>query len=249
MDIRYQYLTAEDIEKLHSNKELFHVHTYRCGHAGEEKDELYIQRAIDMGMRRITFTDHVPFPGDKIENRMDMKSLPEYVSTLKALREQYREQIEVWIGLEVEYLPGFQDYYKMLAESGDYDILILGQHIYECSPGCYSFSLDEETLHREKAEKTGRAIIEGMRTGYFQVVAHPDRMFEFCDCWTPELEQLSREIIKIAEENHIALEKNVASMTRHNLYWQEFWNLVPDSVEVIVGADAHAVSELDRVLF
>ena len=44
--------------------EIFHVHTWRCGHAGEEQDYEYVEKAIALGVKRIVFTDHCPFPGD-----------------------------------------------------------------------------------------------------------------------------------------------------------------------------------------
>lgn len=97
-------------------KELFHVHTYRCKHAGDERDELYIKKAIELGAGRITFTDHAPFPNNPFGNRMDIESLQEYINTLKGLKERYKTDIDVRIGLEIEYLPAFNDYYRWLYE-------------------------------------------------------------------------------------------------------------------------------------
>ena len=34
---------------------IFHVHTYRCGHAGQDPDELYVRKAIELGASAITF--------------------------------------------------------------------------------------------------------------------------------------------------------------------------------------------------
>ena len=47
-----------------NNKYIFHIHTYRCGHASNESDEAYVRKAIELGAESITFTDHTPFPGD-----------------------------------------------------------------------------------------------------------------------------------------------------------------------------------------
>ena len=51
-------------------KELFHVHTYRCKHAGDEREIEYVKRAIELGAGRITFTDHAPFPGNPFGHRI-----------------------------------------------------------------------------------------------------------------------------------------------------------------------------------
>ena len=43
-------------------KDIFHVHTFRCGHAENVSDEEYIKKAISLGASGIWFTDHAPFP-------------------------------------------------------------------------------------------------------------------------------------------------------------------------------------------
>ncbi len=53
-----------------TNRSLFHVHTFQCGHAEHVPDEAYILRAIDMGADSIWFADHAPFPGNPFGNRM-----------------------------------------------------------------------------------------------------------------------------------------------------------------------------------
>ncbi len=91
-------------------KDIFHVHTYRCGHAANVADEMYILKAIELGAVSITFTDHAPFPGNPFGNRMDIQQLPEYLQTLNSLKEKYKNVIEIKTGLEVEYLPHFEFY-------------------------------------------------------------------------------------------------------------------------------------------
>ena len=59
--------------------EIFHVHTWRCGHAGEEQDYEYVEKAIELGASRIVFTDHCPYPGNVFLYRMDMEQLDDYV--------------------------------------------------------------------------------------------------------------------------------------------------------------------------
>ena len=111
-------------------EEIFYVHTWRCGHAGEEREEEYIKVAIHLGAKQITFTDHAPFPGDLFHGRMKMAELPEYEDTLWELRAKYQGKIKVRIGLEAEYLPGFQSYYEKLKEDEGIEYLLLGQHLY-----------------------------------------------------------------------------------------------------------------------
>lgn len=169
--------------------ELFHVHTYRCKHAGSELDEDYIKKAIELGAKAIAFTDHGPFPGNIFGNRMGIEELPEYINTLNTLKEKYKKQIKVWVGLEIEYFYSFdhmddgESYYKQLKSMEGLDFLMLGQHMYEVSPGYYSFSLEKEEIKRLEAPGMGQSIIAGIATGYFDVVAHPDRTFRRRKVW------------------------------------------------------------------
>lgn len=227
--------------------ELFHIHTYRCKHAGTERDEQYIQKAIEMNATSITFTDHAPFPENPFGNRMMIEELPEYVETLKELRDKYIDEIDVKIGLEIEYLPSFENYYKWLKQSDWFDILMIGQHFYEYDKGRYSFVLGKGVLDAEEYKGIARAIMQGADTGYFNIIAHPDRMFRKCKEWTPEMENISRDVIQVALDKSITLEQNLSSMERSNQYWLQFWNMVPDNAKLITGIDAHSVKELEKI--
>lgn len=227
-------------------KEFFHVHTYRCRHAGSEQDEEYVQKAIELGGFRITFTDHAPFPGNPFGNRMLIEELKGYVNSLRQLKEKYKDKIQVYTGLEVEYLPSFNDYYLWLKDSGDFDVLMIGQHFYECEDGRYSFSLEQCVRNKTEAAGICKAVMQGINTGCFQVIAHPDRMFRYCESWTKEMEAVSLALINAALDNRIILEKNLASMERKKQYWKGFWQLVTEPVNTIVGIDAHSVSELGK---
>lgn len=226
---------------------IFHVHTHRCRHAANVSDEMYVKKAIELGAASITFTDHAPFPGNPFGNRMDIQQLPEYVQSLCGLKEKYESIIEIKIGLEIEYIPHFQQYYEQLKDSGCFDVLMIGQHFYEYADNRYNFSLEKEELQKKEAEGVCKAIIESMATGLFQVVAHPDRMFRYCGKWNKSMEQMSKELIKTAMQHKIILEQNLSSMKKSNNYRDEFWNLVPSTVKIYVGTDAHAVNQLECV--
>lgn len=52
-----------------------------------------------------SFTDQALFPENPIGNRMMIKELPE--DTLRELGDKYKNEIDVKIGLEIEYIPSF----------------------------------------------------------------------------------------------------------------------------------------------
>ncbi|MBD5556876.1 MAG: PHP domain-containing protein [Roseburia sp.] len=223
---------------------LFHVHTYRCNHAENISDELYIKRALQLHANSITFTDHAPFPGNCFGNRMQYEQLPEYISTLQELKMRYQGQIDVKIGLEIEYLPSFQSYYEELAACQHLDILMVGQHFYEEKPGQYSFLLKNKNEVEHRGCMT--AIHQAIETGFFSVIAHPDRSFRRVTGWNEECTTLSRAVIESAAAKGIVLERNLSSLEQKNYFRTEFWNLLLPNNKTVTGLDAHALSELER---
>ena len=234
-------------------KHFFHVHTYRCKHASEELDEEYIKTALSFGAEKITFTDHCPFPENPFKNRMDMEQLSEYIDSLNHLKEKYQEQIKIEIGLEVEFLPSMIKFYEELKHL-NLESLIIGQHFYQHPNGSFSFNDEDKS---DEFIGCCNAMIEGMKTGLFNVVAHPDRFFRQCKKWTAEMTDISNELIATAAQNNVILEKNLASYEKlveksNYIYWRnEFWNLVDQyncvtskPVNTIIGFDAHSTDQM-----
>ncbi len=222
---------------------LFHIHTYRCGHASSEPDIAYIEKAIALGAERIVFTDHCPFPGNHFPWRMDYEVMPEYISSLKQLRETYKDKIDIQIGFEAEYFPSYHWYYKELLERGGIDLLILGQHIYEHADGSVGYS---DVDNRAELLGFTNATIQGIKSGFFKVAAHPDRFMSRVKEWDEEADELSKSIVDAAKETGIILEQNISSMRNGNLYRPEFWKHVPESVPKVYGLDAHSTEEMEE---
>ena len=213
---------------------LFHVHTFRCGHAEMVSDEEYIKKAIGLRATDICFTDHAPFPSNPFGGRMKYEELPEYISTLKNLKEQYQRKIKIHIGLEIEYFSRYDQsgYYQELSNNPDLEILLLGQHMAEDPE-------DEYTV-------LGDAMIAGMKTGCFKIVAHPDRIFRRQKIWTPEMEAVAVRVIDAAVKYGLPLEKNCSSMRHKHHYWKEFWEIAEvNGVETVIGLDAHKLKRLE----
>lgn len=226
-------------------KEIFHVHTYRCGHAEDADDYEYVERAIKLGAARIVFTDHAPFPGDPFGGRMSIESLPKYINEINKLKTRYEGDIQILCGLEIEYLPSFGEYYKLLKAMDDLDLLVLGQHFYEQESGLYSFCLENKS---QVYVGLCDAIANGIRTGYFDVVAHPDRSFRKRKKWTENEQEAAMKIVNAAIDtgSSIYLEKNYSSMRQKNYYRPEFWELLDNYENIIYGYDAHSLKEIEE---
>lgn len=218
----------------------FHIHTSRCGHAGMDCDELYIKKAIEMGNEAIVFSDHTPFPSNPFSGRMKMEQLNEYIESLQNLKQKYCDKIMVYIGLEVEFLPEFIFYYEWLREK--FDFLMLGQHHTSFGVGDYTFSKNHSTS--ECYIRLLESIPEALKTGLFDIIAHPDRNFSD-DSWSNVEDNFAKAIIDAADSCDVCLEKNIASI-ENGKFRENFWKHMSSSSKIIYGLDAHSVDEMER---
>ena len=217
----------------------YHTHTTRCRHAvGQDED--YVLAAIDRGLKILGFADHSPyiFKGDYYSTmRMPMAELPDYVASVLALKEKYADQIEIKLGLELEYYPGcFADTVKAL-QAQPFDYFLLGQHALGDEKDDYltGWATEDEAI----LERYVRQTIEGLHTGVFACFAHPDIIKFQGD---PEIyKKHMREIILTAKALDIPLEFNLLGLQTHRNYPNRlFWEMVAqEGAKAIIGFDAH----------
>jgi histidinol-phosphatase (PHP family) len=152
----------------------YHTHTIRCHHAeGTERE--YIESAIAQGLQILGFSDHTPQPfpeGFRSSIRMDMSEREDYTSTLVKLREEYKDRIQILIGYEVEYSKKYFPTLLKLLKEYPLDYLIQGQH--HAPNEVDGFYAGFETDSEEDLNCYVDTTIEGMETGCFLYLAHPD---------------------------------------------------------------------------
>lgn len=179
-----------------------HTHTFRCFHA-VGSDEEYVLAAIRNNVKVLGFSDHCPMDQYTVyQDRMKMCELDEYIASIQSLKEKYKEQISIYIGLECEYLPEYKHQYPEFLKKVDY--LILGQHFNRFDQKDFT---EELTLKDISIMKDN--VIEGMRTGWFTYVAHPDYFLTLLDHYPQEGKQAMDEIAQTAAQLNIPLEINL----------------------------------------
>ena len=235
------------MEKMRFN---YHTHTARCGHASGT-DEEYVRCAIEAGYGIIGFSDHAPYRDySRPLCYMDWDRLDEYIDSIRLLKEKYKDQIEIRIGLETEYYPYCLEERKELREKVEY--LLLGQHFSDpMSTKADYFKCNSE----EEILQYGKSICEALDTGLFTYLCHPDvimsRQPEFSDACV----QIAHMIGKKCAETDIPLELNVRGMMKgkrrgiegRKCYYpnRDFWKILAQyPVRVVCGIDAHAPEDL-----
>jgi histidinol-phosphatase (PHP family) len=197
--------------------------------------------AIARGIKVLGFADHAPMPftdGHYSGFRMTLEQFPDYIETLLALREKYRGQIELLIGLEAEYYPSV--FPRMLEFIKPYPVeyLILGQHFLRNEePGELPCSKQMEDADRLALYVD--QVIEGLKTGRFSYLAHPDLIHYVGDdgIYRREMTRLC----KAAKELDIPLEINLLGIAEGRQYPKDiFWQIASKCGNtVILGCDAH----------
>ena len=222
-------------------KKNYHTHTPRCGHAiGTERE--YIESAIKMGLEVLGFADHSPYPyldPNYVSSvRMSVKDSYEYTNTLKALREEYKNDIKIHIGFEVEYIPEIFDAFLGYIAQFPTDYIILGQHFNSIVTEKITYfgaEIRSKTILRNYADM----VCQGIETGKFTYVAHPD-LCNFHGALELYEREMSR-IVETAKKNNVPLEINLLGLDSMRHYPNTvFWSLASDiGCDVVIGSDAH----------
>jgi histidinol-phosphatase (PHP family) len=217
----------------------YHTHTPRCNHAQGDEEE-YVRCALAAGLQIMGFSDHTPylFPeGHYSSFRMTPQQLPEYVDTVLRLRHTYAGQIQIPLGLEVEYYPKFFPELLPFLRDHGIEYMLLGQHfLFNETEGIGSIGPTADEAHlRQYCDQT----IEAMYTGLFTYFAHPDlvRFIGSDQVYRRETQRLCQ----AAKECQVPLEINLLGLREGRHYPnRRFWEIAAEeNCPVILGVDAH----------
>ncbi|MCR4951799.1 MAG: histidinol-phosphatase [Solobacterium sp.] len=181
----------------------WHTHTARCGHA-VGTDEEYVQAAIQGGIRTLGFSDHAaylaPFPSE----RMDYEQVEEYKASVLSLKEKYKDQIDIYLGMEVEYYPTEWEQLSEYRRTLDY--CILGQHNLELDGRSTYAIMGKDTLY-EYCELLAGACEHAL----CDYIAHPDVALWSYPYMDSSVTQAAERIADISLHYNMPLELNTGS--------------------------------------
>lgn len=222
----------------------YHTHTFRCHHA-EDTEREYIERAISGRIKKLGFSDHIPFDfpgGFHSDYRVSTKDVGDYFETLNSLREEYRGEIEIFIGFEMEYYPKYFELMYNNALDWGAEYLILGQHFTknEHPGGFYSGWRTENPVDLIDFVND---TVAGIKSGVFSYVAHPDLINFAGDDGIYASEM--RRICVAAKEENLPLEINLLGIRSGRHYpRREFWKIAGEvGNTAILGFDAHSAKD------
>lgn len=231
----------------------YHTHSHYCGH-GDGDLEDYVKMAVQHNFTDLGFSEHAAFPGDPFGMRMEFNTLPAYIAEAKSLQKNYHDKLRLHIGLEIEYLEAYASYYPILFSKYEIEYLIMGQHFF-MGPDKKCYNLYDNAFPSSYLIDHAKNMIEGMKTGYFKYIAHPDLMFIRDYGMDENCKKAISTLIEGAEKNQFTLELNANGFRRGKQQYSDslrypypvdiFWKEVAKTkIPVMIGADCHTPSNL-----
>ena len=184
-----------------------HNHTPLCNHAEGEIFE-YVEKAIKSNTKYFGFSDHAPMDFDP-KYRMNFTQMQEYEKAVLDAKEKYKEQIEILLAYEVDYLPGHMDERVLNA---DVDYLIGSVHFIDK----WGFDNPEFIGHYEHEDidviwqKYFNAIEEMVNSGHFDIVGHLDLIKVFKFMPKKNINEIAKNALLAIKKADMVLELNVA---------------------------------------
>ena len=218
-----------------------HMHTPLCKHAWGEPEE-YCAQAVKAGLKGIIFTCHCPMPdGFWPSVRMSEGEFDLYVSLVQRAKAAYAGKLDVCLGIESEFFPGYEKYIEGLHQRVEFDYCLGGLHWQA----------------KEYLGKYEQGTIEGFRrtyfehlavsaeTGLYDCLAHPDLVKNYHpDSWcfaiikntvAGALDRIARTGVAM-EINTSGLNKSYSEMNPGN----EMLRMMAErKIPVVIGSDAH----------
>ena len=222
-----------------------HNHTTRCNHAEGTIDE-YIQRAIALGIDIYGFSEHAPMDFDE-NYRLPFCDMDAYVSDILIAKEKYKNDIEILLGYEVDWLPGHMDE-RVLKANVDY--LIGSVHFIDK----WSFDNPEfiggwETKDIDEIWKAYFEATEAMaKSGKFDIVGHLDLIKVFKYLPKQDVRLLAKNVLKAVKASNMVLELNTAGLRKpigeiypSPLLLETAYEM---NIPITFSSDAHAVDQV-----
>jgi len=226
------------------------MHTPLCHHATGAPTE-YAARAVALGLAEIGFSDHAPMRQDNFDEwRMNFDKLGEYVESIRRARVEF-PQLNILLALEVDYLPGQEEWIRELASLHPWDYFIGSVHYVS-----ESWDIDNPNKLSEWKKRDAFEVwsvyfdwlTRAANSGLFEIIGHADLPKKFGIYPKQDCTALIESFLKTAAKKNVAIELNTAGLRKNckEIYpSRKIVSLAKDlGVAITFGSDAHAPEEV-----
>jgi histidinol-phosphatase (PHP family) len=226
------------------------MHTPLCRHAAGEPVD-YARRALEIGLTEIGFSDHAPMRQDNFDDwRMRNEQLGEYVEKVRKAQRDY-PQLTIRLALEVDYLPGQEDWIRDLAARHPWDYFIGSVHYVSESWAIDNPAQLAQWKNREPLEVWTayfERLTRAAESGLFDIIGHADLCKKFAIYPRQDCTPLFTRFLQAVKRHGLALELNTAGLRKDCREVYPSPRLVHLAAQIGVpitfGSDAHAPDEV-----
>ncbi|MBU0743856.1 MAG: histidinol-phosphatase HisJ [Gammaproteobacteria bacterium] len=235
---------------------------------GKNNPEDYVLAALDRGMESIGFSDHAPTPVKLNNWNMPAEKADLYFDEISRLKEKYSQQIEIYIGFEMDYLDRMDTgQIRKYIDRADYTI------------GSVHYVYDEETakyypIEGSKEEVKGAFEVIGKGDNRLCVQAYYQELVRVIKKYKPDFvghldvikkrnydniffnendkwyRELVDRVLDEIEQTGIALEFSTGGMLYNSLTetYPSRWIInecYKKKIPIVINSDAHLACDID----
>lgn len=240
-----------------------HSHTQFCD--GRASMEEMAHAAYNIGMKIYGFSPHSPLPIESTCN-MSWQDVDSYISEGNRLKNLYKDKMQIFVGMEVDYLsPEFGPHNPEI-QSLPLDYRIGSVHFvpnqsgvfFDCDGSAERFA---QYVHehygddlRYVVERYFQQILEMLEFGGFDILGHFDKIIGNAVSVDASVEdkdwyvRLVEQTIDVASQKDIYVEINTKALSRRNRFYPDarWWKLLVDKgCRLLVNSDAHEPALID----
>ena len=235
----------------------YHSHCSFCD--GRAPLEEFVKEAISQGFYSYGVSSHAPLPFPT-RWTMEWEQMEAYLDEFKNLRSKYADEIELYVGLEIDYLneesnPSVASFTELPLDYRIGSVHLLydaaGEVVdIDCSPAVFKervdrhFNGDVLRVVRMYFDRLFRMV----ELGGFDILGHADKMHYNASCYHPGLldepwyEALMKDYFSLVASRGYLVEINTKAYDSLGTFYpnSRYWELMKEyQIKVLVNSDAH----------
>lgn len=235
----------------------YHSHSLYCD--GRANMEAFIRFAISKGFSSFGFSSHAPLPF-QTNWTMEWDSMDDYLAEFSRMKEKYEGQIELAVGLEIDYIDEKSNPSCECFKSLPLDYRIGSVHMIpdvtkelvdiDCPPDKFREIIDTNffgdldwALHTYFIQ-----LMKMVEAGGFDILGHADKMHYNASCYRPglldetEYDCVVKDYFDLVADNGCQVEINTKSYIDNNTFYpnERYFSYMRSlGIKVQVNSDSH----------
>lgn len=246
-----------------NNRTNYHSHCLFCD--GRADMETFVRFAVAEGFSAYGFSSHAPLPFEATWT-LPREQMPQYLAEFKRLKERYAGQIELYVGLEIDYLDDTSNPASEWFQQLPLDYRIGSVHLLPAPDGrivdidtsAEKYRQIVDTCFGGDLEYVVRLYFQRLRRmvqlGGFNILGHADKMHYNAQQYRPGLldEPWYRELMETywneVARSGCVVEVNTKAYARTGVFFpnERYFPWLRDlQVRVTVDSDAHEPDKIE----